>query len=283
MIAKPGGLKLFAALVILLIAAAVIGGLYLSGSPSTERGRQFDNQRLNSLQQIANAVDNYYYDNNQLPADLGMLMAAKDQMVYLSGSLNDPQTKEPYEYSQLGGSRYELCAVFDLTSQTDSQGGPGTEPVAMPAGPVAKLGTVRSWEHAAGRVCFQLNATDRGGFIRCNLTNPCQAGQSCIALSDNKGTVCVPQGKECLAAGCDGACTLSESYPAQVTCSGRPGAQPGCRLMQDPKTGKVNCFGCASGVCTDPPAGWKDYAPARGAIGIPYACYEDASGCALAQ
>ncbi len=281
---KPSGLRLFAGVVILLIAGAVVGGLYLSGSPSTERGRQFDNQRLNSLQQIASAVDNYYYDNNQLPADLGMLMAAKDQMVYLSGSLNDPQTQAPYEYNQLGGPRYELCAVFDLPSEPAVQsGGPMSAPVAMPAGPGTKSGTVRSWDHGAGRACFQLNATDRAGVVRCNLTNPCQSGQSCIELSANRGTVCVPQGKECLAAGCSGDCVLSQNYPAQVVCNGAPAAGSDCRLLQDPKTGKVDCFGCANGICKDPPAGWKAYAPAKDAVGIPYACFTDTNGCALAQ
>ena len=291
---KLTGPRLFAGLVIVLVAAAVGAGLFLSGTPGQERARQFDAVRLNNIQQIAGAVDSFYNRNNRLPADLDALVASADQATYLVGSLNDPQTKAPYQYDTQGDSTYELCAVFDLASEKAETAGlkpapAATEPVpaAQPAPLVTEPGAkarVRTWEHGAGRFCFQLNATDVLGAVTCGLTNPCPTGQTCAALPENKGTRCVPQGHECEAAGCPGRCILDESYPAQVVCQAPPaaGAAPTCKLMKNPKTGVVGCYGCANGTCTKLPTGWEDYAPPQAGVGIPYACFAG-KGCELAQ
>ena len=280
------GLRAFAAVVIVMVAATVGAGLYLSGSPGAERGRQFDAQRLNALQQIASAVDNYYGRNESLPPDLKTLVAPQGQEGYLVGSLNDPQTQAMYEYQAVDKSHYEICAVFDLPSEkTDPNQAGRTQPVAVgPVGAKGMVGSVvRSWEHAAGRACFQLNATDRIGSVTCSLTSPCQAGQTCAQLPANKGTFCVPQGLECEAAGCPGKCRLLESYPVQVVCEAAD-KETSCELRQNPKSGAVGCFGCSSGTCTKVPTGWTAYqGPGEGRVGIPYSCFAGPKGCELAQ
>jgi len=293
---KITGLRVFAGIVIGLIVAAIGGGLYLSGSPGKERDRQFDARRLSDLQQIASAVDSYYSRNNSLPPDLDVLTSTDGREGYLIGNFRDPRSDRGYEYEPLGEADFQLCAVFDLPSETlDQQGLKQPPPVREPM-PVATvpmitekgvMGRIRTWEHDGGHYCFQLNATDAIGSVLCGLRNPCPAGQTCAALPRNKGTLCVAQGTECAAAGCPGQCTLAESYPVQVTCpaTGTDMADDGCRLMQNEKTGDVDCFGCANGTCSLPPVGWTEYSAARepGRVGIPYACFEGPNGCELAQ
>jgi len=294
---KITGLRLFAAVVIIMIAGAVAAGLYLSGTPGKERSRQFDARRLNDLQMIAQAVDSFYGRNNRLPNNLDVLVSAAGKEGYLIGNLSDPQPdRGGYEYNPAGETDYELCAVFDLPSdQAENQNlrqpppPKETAPVAEPAPLVTELktkGRIRTWEHGAGRFCFSLNATDVVGSVTCGLRAPCQAGQTCAALPENKGTVCVPQGHECEAAGCPGQCALAESYPVQVTCDTSAAAAPAkCRLLKNIKTGAVDCFGCAQGVCRQATSDWETFvAPQKpDYVGIPYACFEGPQGCELAQ
>jgi hypothetical protein len=300
---KISGLRVFACFVILLILTAIGGGLYLSGSPGKERARQFDNRRLNDLQQISVAVDSFYEKTSRLPDNLDVLSAAGGQFGYLPTKITDPMPDRGYEYIVMNEADYQLCAIFDLPSESlDAQGKnppvPAREsiPVTSPTLVTEKgvFGRVRTWEHPAGYFCFALNATDQIGSVLCGLQNPCQTGQTCAELPKNKGTRCVPAGFECDAAGCPGKCTLSESYPVQVTCAPlaeKPSEQPalkttGCKLMKESNNGGIDCFGCANGVCKSAPSGdWQEYtAPQEpGYMGISYACFESAQGCALVQ
>ena len=54
-----------------------------------------------------------------------------------------------------------------------------------------------------------------------------------------------------------------------------------CVLLQNGKTGAVDCFGCFNNICKDATKDWTPYkAPA---VGIPYACFKSNQGCQLAQ
>ena len=210
------GFRIFVGCVITMVAAAVVGGLYLAGSPRSVRSQNFDNQRLSDLQQISNAVDAYFDATNAVPTNLHDVTSG-GKMQYAVNSFNDPETKTPYDYRLTGGSTYELCAMFALPTQKDSANGPQTAPMRVPE-PYGATPIV-DWAHGAGRHCFALDASTHLPPQICGLTNPCAAGQTCAALPGRRGTVCVPQGKECLAAGCPGSCTIAESYPAQVRCT----------------------------------------------------------------
>ncbi|HTK04975.1 MAG TPA: hypothetical protein VL500_05290 [Candidatus Eisenbacteria bacterium] len=280
---------MFTAAVVIMVAAVIAVGLYVAGSPSKERERRFDEQRVNELQQIANAVDSAYYRDNHLPASLEMLAANKQE--FYVPSLVDPKTGVPYEYQITGDITYDLCATFDdVTQQTDQYG--RMQPAPMQ--PTKPLGIMpspgyRDWTHPEGHHCYHLTVENRLPNQACGLTNPCQAGQTCAQLPDNKGTYCVPAGKECLAAGCpEGRCVVMESYPAQVRCTTEtappPAPKADCILMQEKKSGKMDCFGCGTRVCKDPAPGWQPYSTPSDSAGIPYACYDDDNGaCALAQ
>lgn len=209
--------RVFVGCVVAMVAAAVVGGLYLAGSPRSVRSQNFDNQRLNDLQQISNAIDAYFDTTNAVPTNLHDVTSS-GKMQYAVNSFNDPETKVPYEYRVTGGSTYELCAMFALPTQKNAADGPAPSMPMRAPEPYGAIPQV-DWTHSAGRHCFALDASAHLPPQLCGLTNPCAAGQTCAVLPGRRGTACVPQGKECLAAGCPGSCTIAESYPAQVRCS----------------------------------------------------------------
>lgn len=272
---KIAGFHVFAGIVIGIVAAAVIAGLFIAGTPGKERERRFDEQRVADLQQIASAVDFRYERTGNLPDALQEFTVQSSD--YYIRSLNDPETGAPYEYRVAGESSYDLCAVFDLPSTS--------EPANAAAKPVAPYPyRDQAWQHPAGRHCFTLDAELRIPKPSCGIRNPCAAGQTCAVLPDREGAFCLPEGKECLAAGCPGACTIAKSYPAQVRCVDEGPETSGCQLMSEKNTGRVDCFGCGTRVCKDPSADWEPYTLPPDYVGIPYSCYIDESGaCALAQ
>lgn len=69
-------------------------------------------------------------------------------------------------------------------------------------------------------------------------------------------------------------------HVSSVGVAGKPVA--GCSLMNDPSTGKVDCFGCSGTGCKAAPAGWVPFEP-DGPVGVPYSCFASDSGCELAQ
>jgi hypothetical protein len=209
---KRNGLRIFTGFVITLVIAAIGTGLFIAGSPGRERMVKFDDQRLNELQQIAGAVDAYYEQSNGLPEDAALL---KNSNLYYVNSFADPKTGTPYEYRKTSDTTYELCATFDLPTPPKPVPPEPMRPIAKPFG-----GSAFDTQHAAGRHCFTLNAEERVVRPSCGLRNPCQAGQTCAVLPGKTTAACVPQGQECLAAGCAAnECVLMESYPVQVRCN----------------------------------------------------------------
>lgn len=132
--------RVFARAVIVLAALSVAYGLFLIGSPSSQRARAFDLQRVNDLQQITGVVSAYFDTAQKLPDDLAAL--EKTPYFYAS-SLRDPNTKNPYEYRVKGETMFEVCAVFE----TDSS--------LYPAKNTMPFGMRESWDHGAGPTCFE--------------------------------------------------------------------------------------------------------------------------------
>jgi len=261
-------------IVMVVIVAAV--GLYVAGSPGTQRERKFDEQRLSDLQEISSAIDLYYSRKGMIPQDLGMLAAQSDS-AYMVRSATDPVTGEPYGYEPVDSNDYRLCATFDQPTPEDDPTVSRPVPVFVDkSAPFA-----RDWTHPAGEHCFSLTASDQMNRTACGGRAYCEAGQTCAVLPGENDAYCVPQGSECIAAGCPGQCEMLESYPVQVRCPGMEGNANGCTLMQNRNTDEVDCFGCADGICKDPTTGWGPYASPE--IGIPYACFHSGNGCELAQ
>jgi hypothetical protein len=134
-------LKVFLALAILVVVSSVSYGIFLIGSPGSQRTLKFDERRVADLTNIARAIDIYREETGKLPESLDAL---KGRRVFIR-SAQDPETGELYEYRELSEKGYELCAVFNIDSATLDREFPPSF-------------SERVWEHSAGRVCFGLEA-----------------------------------------------------------------------------------------------------------------------------
>jgi hypothetical protein len=137
------------------LALGIVLGFVASGSPATERSRTFDRTRVDDLSALSNCIQNYAITIGALPQSLDELRAS-GQYGYCGASMEDPETRLPYEYRIVTAARsagavmvgeFELCATFDLA--TDAAMGPSP----------AYYGTASLWyEHAAGRSCETIAA-----------------------------------------------------------------------------------------------------------------------------
>ena len=139
--------KWFAGVCAFLIAAGIIGAFFIVGSPANARLAQFDQQRVNDLQNIQYQVVNYWQRKNELPSDLVDLNDS------ISGYVTpqDPKTNISYEYHVKNATnlQFELCAVFDLESNNINNLKTTPKPVMY------RDETSQNWNHASGRVCFE--------------------------------------------------------------------------------------------------------------------------------
>lgn len=124
--------------------AAAVTGFVISGSPSRERARRFDEMRIQDLIQITSAIDWYWNQNKKLPATLSETQAWPGPS---AGNLRDPETNEAYEYRMKDAATYELCATFRTSQDATKQ--PTDRPIYR--------GDSR-WDHPQGRSCFTLRA-----------------------------------------------------------------------------------------------------------------------------
>lgn len=130
--------RIFPALIILVVVAAVIAGLFLIGSPAEERARRVDARRVDALRQISGVVDLYWTRHGRLPDSLGALVGEPGVAL----ETVDPKTGDPYGYRVLSDSTYELCASFEMPS---------------PEG-AGRIGG-DWWFHEAGTTCYPLKAS----------------------------------------------------------------------------------------------------------------------------
>ncbi len=141
------GFRVFVGAVIAAVLAVLVAGLWLGGSPAQERARRLDAARVSDLQNISNAIDQYYNANNALPPDLAMLTRSRE--TYFVGNINDPETGRPYEYMTRTANTYDLCATF-ATDNREEQAPRPREP--YPAW------ESRFWEHGPEHTCFTITA-----------------------------------------------------------------------------------------------------------------------------
>lgn len=131
----PGGRRAFGGLAVAAVAAVVITGLIVIGSPAEQRVRRLDERRVQDLAQIKGAVDAYWTTRGGLPESIAQLTEA--QGPYLRAHERDPDSGAPYEYRVLDAAVYELCAEFQRAFDDDNP-------------------YMREWSHPAGRRCFRL-------------------------------------------------------------------------------------------------------------------------------
>lgn len=139
-------MKVFQYVIIAIVAAAIIAGFFVAGSPQEERLRKFDQQRVWDLQMIQSQLINYWQNKGELPDTLTLLN--NDLLGFRVPA--DPDTGAAYEYARTGALSFELCAVF-------ARGSIGND-VAMGKSSTPQpqiLGVGDSWDYTEGRFCFK--------------------------------------------------------------------------------------------------------------------------------
>jgi hypothetical protein len=137
------------------VIAAVVGGLFLIGSPAEERARRLDSRRVTDLQRIRAATDLYWTRHSRLPASLDELSGEPGVRI----TTRDPESGETYRYETMDSARYEVCASFE-----------------RPSDPVARNREMDLWAHDAGPQCFRLDAEEIAGAERSD-PGPGRAGR----------------------------------------------------------------------------------------------------------
>ena len=136
--------QILTGVVSVVVLASIIMGFFIVGTPSAQRNRRFDDQRLSDLQILQNQIVDYWTKKEKLPAKLVDLNDDISGLVIPT----DPNTKIGYEYNITGALTFELCANF-ATADTD---------FGLAAGPSYTAPYDRNyqqnWHHTAGRVCF---------------------------------------------------------------------------------------------------------------------------------
>lgn len=143
---KEKEIKIWVYIVSIIMIATIVFGFLLVGSPSEERARRFDEQRVQDLQTIQSQVLSYWINTGTIPQDMKTL---EDP---LSGFPipTDPETNEPYFYEVLEKQKFSLCAEFTKESMEEN---------SLVEGPVVPvkydLITDSNWKHGIGRTCFE--------------------------------------------------------------------------------------------------------------------------------
>ncbi|MBP9728331.1 MAG: hypothetical protein KBD27_03055 [Candidatus Moranbacteria bacterium] len=140
-----------------LVVVGVMLGFFVSGSPTTQRNRTFDQTRVNNLSTLSRCIEQYAGSLGALPASLADLRQSS-QYSYCASYMQDPETGVAYEYRVVTPSRvegagrvgeFELCATFSLPSVG----------VAESREFVSGIDSQTAWsEHGTGRSCDTMRA-----------------------------------------------------------------------------------------------------------------------------
>ena len=139
----------FSWVVAAIVVATVLWGFAVIGSPFQQREKRFDERRVQDLSMIQGQVINYWQMKESLPQNLSDLEDS------ISGFLvpQDPETGEKYEYTVYKGKeiKFQMCATFSTSSSADVEY-QNTAP--KPVSPRGGYYPYDSWQHDAGRYCF---------------------------------------------------------------------------------------------------------------------------------
>lgn len=118
----------------IVIVAALAIGLFLLGSPTEERSRRLDEQRVDDLRQLTRAINSSYSNTDSLPGNLANLVDGRELRLLPT----DPETNQNYDYEIVDSETYRLCAEFSRNTDDEDRGD--------------------FWSHAIGRQCFSFKA-----------------------------------------------------------------------------------------------------------------------------
>lgn len=146
-------MRIFVAVVVGIVSAVIILGLFVVGSPSYARLRKFDGIRAAHLQTIQAEIINFWQAKERMPERLDEL---NDSVRGFAVPV-DPMSGTGYEYERKDDRQFALCAIFAGPSEGVEAGYPTYAPRPLypeygPSHPLVDGGF--NWEHEAGRVCF---------------------------------------------------------------------------------------------------------------------------------
>lgn len=124
-------------------AAAVVVALLAVGGPGAARLERTDEVRVRQVVDLVNAIERHRIFAGRLPDSLEAVRPT------LSGPapIRDPETGEPYEYEQLGGGRFRLCARLSAPAAALQHPGPIRMAESKRVAPVTR--------ETDGRACWQ--------------------------------------------------------------------------------------------------------------------------------
>ncbi len=136
---ETGSGKVFSLGASALVLLSLVAGFLVMGSPSTARDLKFDTRRTEDLSTMQYQIVEYWRTVGTLPGELADI---RDE---ISGYVVpiDPDTGVAYGYTKKSELVFELCATFSQPSV-----GNGTTPRAV-------YGLNETWDHEAGRQCFE--------------------------------------------------------------------------------------------------------------------------------
>ncbi len=138
---RDGSVRLLVLAVSTAVAAAVVAGLIVVGSPGEARLQKLDRKRVSDLYSIIDAVNLYWTRQRSLPPDLDALAVET-----FFDEERDPETASPYVYRVLDSDRYEVCATFST----------GCGPPQDRCWDWRHSGRAEIDAHGAGEQCFSL-------------------------------------------------------------------------------------------------------------------------------
>lgn len=144
-------MRYFIYTVIIIIAAAIVTGFFVVGSPKEERMRRFDEQRVQALQMIQSHIGEFYRAKEILPKNLEELNDQFRGVVIPK----DPETGATYEYEVKSRLSFALCADFNKPNIDEPQG--VEKPIPAPSLIGHSPFGLETWAHGEGKTCFDRN------------------------------------------------------------------------------------------------------------------------------
>lgn len=96
-----------------LIAATVIYGFWIVGSPQTNRERVLDKTNIERVRRIYEELQRNYCDKKKsLPENLDNISVPSYSYEKYYITKEDAHTEQPFAYKKLGDNSFEICATF---------------------------------------------------------------------------------------------------------------------------------------------------------------------------
>ena len=102
---------------IAVTAIALVSAFFFIDSPLKVRDQKYDQAIINKFEQIDNAINAYYGENQKLPASLNDLLSGGSTYYILDKEITDPTTGQAFVYKINGKDFYELCATFKTSNK----------------------------------------------------------------------------------------------------------------------------------------------------------------------